>query len=89
MIQNAISATEAPFISCHDESNTSCLEMIWKVIFSLVFYENTGLNRPSAAEENNKNKMPNLDRNLIKIWTESRNCTESSSDGMLAQCMKY
>ena len=41
------------------------------------------LYRPSAAEENYKYKMPNLDPNSIK------NCTEISSDWRIAQCMKY
>ena len=89
MIQNVVSTTETPFISCHNESNTSWSEMIWQTIFSWVFCENTSLYRPSAAEENNKNKMPNVDWNSVQIWTKSWNCTEIASDWRIAQCMKY
>ena len=42
----------------------------------------------SAAEERNKNKMQNLGRSSIKIWTKSWNCAEISSDWGIAQNMK-
>ena len=94
IIQNAVSAAETSFISCHNEPNTctSCLEMIWKVTF-LECFVNTSPYRlhVSAAEENDKYvyKMPNLDPNSIKIRTKSRNCTETSSDWRIAQWMKH
>ena len=76
MIQNAVSVTETPFISCHNESNTFCSKIIWKVIFCRVFCENASHYRPSVGEENNKNnlnKMSNLYRNSTKMQTKSRN----------------
>ena len=61
MIQNAISATETPFISCHN-----VLELISNAIVSSAFCENTCHYRQSAAEGNIKSKMPNRGWNLIK-----------------------
>ena len=68
--QNAVSATEMPFISCYNESNTSCLEMIWKVIFSWVFSETlvfTDHLQLKKTKIQNAEFGPKLNKNMDKI----------------------
>ena len=52
------------FIFFHIESNTSCLEMIWKVMFSWVFNENTILYRRLQLKKTINTKC--------RIWTKTQ-----------------
>ena len=88
MIQN----TETPCISCHNESNTFCSEMIimeGEFLLSILWEQQSLQAIDQQPKKTEQNQIPIFSRISIKIWTKSRNCTEISSYWRIAQCKKH